>query len=329
MKPLVRLLLLPLIALLPGCYAANQLELEGLKPAEVVIPASVRNLTVVARSDLDSIYKTSLVLAGQRRAFNLDSTVAKQAVLGCSDALVESPRFALFNPVVRRNLDGDYSNPEKKLPWSMIRTIAGDSICDAVLSLEIGSVDDTVGRRITDGWLTYQYSIELKTFWRLYFLNDFQSRDYRFTDTVFYDIESPQEVMSSPDMRIEYLRDAMYQTGMKTARRLAPWWTEFRRYYFAMGPKGFSTGAGYLRQSKWKEAAEIWRPLTESKNKKVAAKACFNMSLTCEMANNFPAAFEWLRKSEKLGIPDYYVTDYQAKLAKRHLETDKLDEQLK
>ncbi|MFA5816890.1 MAG: DUF6340 family protein [Bacteroidales bacterium] len=330
MKRFARLPVFAILVLLSGCYSANMLELDGLKPAEVTISASIQSLTVVSRCDLDSAYKVSLESLGRIKDFDRDSIMAKQVVLGCSDALVESPRFDLFNPVVRRILVGDFSDPSRRIPWDIVRIIAGDPQRDAVLSLEIGVITDTIKYSLQDEWLsTYQYYVVVKTLWRLYRLTDFQSKEFNFADTVAFDIDSPSEFTSSPDQRLECIRNAMYEAGVQTAKRLAPWWTNFQRYYFAIGPLDFLTGAGYLRDGKWQEAAEIWRPFTESQQKRIAAKACFNMSLTCEMANNIPAALEWLKQSEKLGMHEFYIKDYQSKLEKRKAETDKLDEQMR
>jgi len=163
----------------------------------------------------------------------------------------------------------------------------------------------------------------------LYRLSDLQSTEYTFTDTIRFDIDPPQVSPLTSDEKIECIREAMYESGVRTAKRLAPWWTVLDRYFFSYGPSGFSEASAYLRKGKWQEAARIWRPMTESGQKQVAAKASFNMALTCELANNIPAAFEWLHKSEKLGIPIQYINDYQAKLARRDIETAKLDQQLK
>ncbi|TSA39251.1 MAG: hypothetical protein D4R64_00165 [Porphyromonadaceae bacterium] len=330
MKRFARLPVFAILVLLSGCYVANMLEFDGLKPAEVAISASIQSLTVVSRCDLDSVYKVSLESLGRIKDFDRDSIMAKQVVLGCSDALVESPRFDLFNPIVRRSLVGDFSDPSRKIPWDMIQIIAGDPPRDAVLSLEIGVIKDTIKYSLQDGWLrTYTYNVVVKTLWRLYRLSDFQSKEFNFADTVAFDIDSPSEFTSSPDQRLECIRNAMYEAGVQTAERLAPWWTNFQRYYFTMGSQKFINGAKLLRDGKWQEAAEIWRPYTESSNKLVAAKACFNMSLTCEIANNIPAALDWLKQSEKLGMHEFYIKDYQSKLEKRKAETDKLDEQMR
>lgn len=330
MKRFAWLLVLVIPIVITGCFSANMLEMDALKPGDFTVPVSVKSLAVVSRCDLDSAYKLTLQVSGRRRDFNNDSIMAKQVVLGCSDALLESPRFKLFNPIIHRNLEQDFNTPPAKIPWDAVRVIAGDPPVDGVLALEGGVMRDTVTYRLLDGWFnSWQYRVIVKTFWRMYDLSDFQSKEFSFTDTMAYDIDSPADFTSSPDMKISCVKDAMYESGNQTAKRLAPWWTSFERYYFSTGPLNFLNGAEFLKKAQWQESAEIWRTYTESKHKKIAAKACFNMALTCEMANKIPAAFEWLKKSEELGMHEFYINDYLAKLAKRKVETNKLDLQMR
>jgi len=329
MKGLLRLPVFAIFLLLTGCYTAGLLELDGLKPAEVTIRPAVKSLVVVSRCDLDSTFKTSLYESGNNNVFLRDSLLSKQVVLGCSDALLESPRFGLFNPIIHRSLISEYSFNVPKIPWSKAREIAGDPPTDAVLSLEMASINDTLKKSYQDGWMIDQYLVFVKTFWRMYNLGDFQTTDFSFVDTISFDIESPGEFVASPSARLKCIEDAMYASGSMAARRFAPWWTTFDRYYFPLGPVGFSKGAGYLEKAEVTKAAEVWRPFTDARQKKTAAKACFNMALTCEMANNIPVALEWLQKSAKLGIPAYYYNGYRSILTKRLAETQKLNEQLK
>ncbi len=47
----------------------------------------------------------------------------------------------------------------------------------------------------------------------------------------------------------------------------------------------------------WKGAAEIWKKLAYQENEKVAAKACFNMALVCEIEDLLIPALDWAIKS--------------------------------
>ena len=205
-----RVALLPVIGLLtilPGCYSSNLLEYEGLKPANIAISGSVKSLVVVSKCDLDSAYKFTAILAGRLSDFKRDSIMMKQTVLGCSDALLESPRFSLFNPVVTRNLAGQYTNPSEKIPWTKVLEIAGDPPHDAVLSMEYGTIDDTIRSNPASGWLNpCQFVVSVKTHWRLYRLSDFQTVEFNFADTVAYDIDSPSEFLSSLNMGPDFIK---------------------------------------------------------------------------------------------------------------------------
>ncbi len=323
---------LPIILLstgLSGCYTASQLEYDALKPAEITISGDVRSITVIARCDLDSTFKQASLKSGNFGGFKRDSLMSKQMVIGCCDALVESPRFTVNNPVLRRSLAGAFKDPDMRIPWDAIRNIAGNPPQDAVLSLEYASVDDTI-RFHDDDWLGYyQYYVMVSSMWRLYRLGDFQTKEYRFRDTVSFDIPSPNEFLASPDNALECIKSGMYESGARSARRLAPYWSEYQRNIFVYGPMDFLTGGTLLKEGKWRDAAEVWQKYTVSKNRMRAGKACFNMAVTSEMAGNIPAALEWIKRSENLGIPEYYIKDYQPKLIKRKSEMDKLDSQLK
>jgi hypothetical protein len=329
MKRVVSASVLGLSFLLQGCYNASLLEYDALKPAEITIPAEIRSLTVIARCDLDSTYRQASVKAGTFASFKRDSLMSKQMVVGCSDALLECPRFILNNPVLRRTLAGDFQDPNNKIPWYEILAVAGNPPQDAVLSLEYASVNDTIRYHNDDWFGYYQYFVRVTSVWRLYRLTDFQSRDFRFQDTVSFDIPSPGEFLASPDNAIDCIKDAMYESGTRTARRLSPWWSEYRRNFFAIGPLDFLTGAGHLRAGKWREAAEVWRPFTVARNKVKAGKACFNMAVTSEMAGNIAAALEWLEKAKNLGVHEYYIKEYWPILIKRKAEMEKLDSQMK
>ncbi len=330
MKAYLRIPVIGLLTVLSGCYAASFIEYDALKPAELVVSRSIKSLVVVSKCDLDTAYKFSAIQDGKLKDFNRDSMMMKQAVTGCADALVESPRFTIYNPVVTRTLTGVYTDPNARIPWYKVREIAGNKPHDAVLSLESGSVQDTVKFNPNEGWLSgYQYVVVVKSLWRLYRLSDFQVADFSYTDTVAYDIDSPTEFLASLSMGQDYRKSALYEAGGLTARRLAPYWTTLRRYYFGFGPMAFQDAAASLTQGNWRKAADLLRPYTESQNKNIVRNATFNMALTCEIADNIPAALEWLAKAEKLGVHPLYINEYRAILILRKAEVEKLDQQMK
>jgi hypothetical protein len=65
------------------------------------------------------------------------------------------------------------------------------------------------------------------------------------------------------------------------------------------------------------------------KNKTAKSKACFNMAVTCELAGEMTLAKEWLDKSQKLGMPEYYIQEYAKQLKERTDKMQILDQQMK
>jgi hypothetical protein len=244
------------------------------------------------------------------------------------DALIASPRFEVYDPIITRSLVGDYSDGSRLLPWPVIQSVAGIPPIDAVLSLEYSEFKDSVITRSDDGWMYYQLVVYVKTYWRLYRLAQYSVSDYLFSDTLHANIgEDPGIVISSVN-RLSIFKEAMYLAGKNTGRRLAPYWTELERVYFPYGNEEFALASKYMRDGEWKAAAEIWNRYTQVRSKPIAARAGFNMAVTCEMAGNIPLAMEWLNQSEKKGMDSYFITDYRDKLKERLPKTLKLNQQM-
>ena len=311
-----------------GCYPAFVFQMDGLEPAQITVTSSISSLTVFTRIDLDSSYRASRIASAGKALFLLDSTAAKEGVLGCIDELLESPRFEVFDPIIRKNLNGDFTNPDCPLPWIKILEAAGEPPVDAALALESCQVRDTVVTVVQDGFKDYAFLLILKTYWRLYDLSMNRYLDYPFIDTIKYDLWEVEELERSSPVSHYIILNGMYQIGKKTANRLAPYWIPLDRAYFPYGPPDFFKASRSMREGQWLEAATIWEQYVESDNRCQAAKACYNMAVTCELAGQIELALEWVAKAERKGMPDYYIDEYRSELKKREAKTQLLDSQM-
>ena len=313
---------------LPGCYPAFVFEMEGLEPAELTVSGSISTIGVISRLDLDSLRKIEIIHTLKNSMFVQDSSIAKEAVLGCIDELLESPRFEVYDPIVKRNLVGEFSDPGRPLPWASIRQAAGDPPLDAVLSLEHYTYKDTVIASSVEYWVVHTYRLICETHWRLYDLKSLQSRIVVFADTTTIDLGPETRLNQSTVEKVELVKERMYWAGRNTGRRFAPYWTELDRIYFPYGPGDFYRGAKYMRDGNWTEAASVWNQFMEMRNKTVLSKASYNMAVTCELAGDITLAQEWLEKSEQLGMPEYYIRDYSEKLKERAEKLQSLNQQM-
>lgn len=318
-----------LIISLSGCYAGYLLEMDGLEPAKETIPGSVQSLTLVARQDLDSTYKANWNKSVLFSSFEKDSILNKEPWNGCWDALLESPRFEIRNPVVTRNLAVYDRNPGVLLPWPKIVEIAGNPAVDAVLSLESCEFSDSCYSAIEpEGWNSgFECRLIVKTQWRLYLPPEQAVYEYTYSDTSRM-FSSLQDGKPAGRKLYEFMRESGYWAGTDAGKKIAPFWTDLERFYFPFGPMEFTEGTPKLKEGKWEEAAEIYNRFVNSRNKVLAGKACFNMAIVSEIANRFDLAKEWLQKADDLGVPEFYIQDYKIKLADRSEKTLQLDRQM-
>ena len=89
----------------------------------------------------------------------------------------------------------------------------------------------------------------------------------------------------------------------------------------------------FVFDNEWLKATEIWNKETKNKNPRIAAKACYNMALTCEMETRLDAGIDWLNKSYAiLGRNNVKHKDicqrYIKVLGTRKNEIERLDKQM-
>jgi len=81
------------------------------------------------------------------------------------------------------------------------------------------------------------------------------------------------------------------------ASKIAPIWLNDKRLLFHIGSKEMEKAALFAINGQWIEAASEWQKVFALKNRKLCAKAAFNMALANEMLGKFDLALEWLIKA--------------------------------
>ena len=90
----------------------------------------------------------------------------------------------------------------------------------------------------------------------------------------------------------------------------------------------------YAISQDWLKAGEIWNRQTKNKNEEIAAKACYNLALACEMEGKYDLAIDWLTDSNNhLTKFNYqhsaYCQQYMRVLSLRRYEIEKLEKQIR
>ena len=98
----------------------------------------------------------------------------------------------------------------------------------------------------------------------------------------------------------EYLPEISQKIGIKLASNISTQWeTQERMLISYEDDSDWETPYELSRDFKWQEAIEKWMKLAESENPKKAAYAAYNISVGCEMMEQFTLSRKWLEFSLK------------------------------
>lgn len=321
--------------LLVSCSSTSYLEIDVLRPAEITLPENIQTLGIIDRSHL---YEPDTLLADiiddepDEDRFQETNVVARESINGLLDVLYNSPRFSV-KVIDSLNLDiDDMAVSFSQYEWDQLLHLCEDSLVDALVALTMVDVYDPVYVNVNiGGEITYNYVIMTLNAWKLYDpYNQQIIDDYQYIDTTYQYSEEDLFGMIftnyQPD-RHKYVPEASFYAGLKYGFRITPvWYSETRKLYSWAGEasKKATILASY---GSWISAASIWNRETENKNKKIAAKACYNMALASEIQDNLPMAIYWLEKSSSLR-PNKATESYIKIINMRMRERMKLDPQM-
>ena len=107
------------------------------------------------------------------------------------------------------------------------------------------------------------------------------------------------------------LKEAASDLGAKFSLFLLPHWEQVDRLFYYSSNPLFIKAWQYAKKNEWAKAADIWKQLSENRNKNIAAKSMYNLAIACEMESDFDAALEWAIKS-------FYVFEQKNSQHARH-----------
>jgi len=170
--------------------------------------------------------------------------------------------------------------------------------------------------------------------WSIAFKDDTSNMNYNFFDSIsIKDAALPQPIDEPRPNKKTILNYSADYLGGFIANKILPTWIPVERTYYLSRNVDMMLAEEYVRKKEWLKAAEIWNEKTKSKNRKLAAKANYNMALASEMEGRPGLAIDWLKKSVN-GMGKYnqehntICKQYLDVLALRKRETEQLDKQV-
>jgi hypothetical protein len=182
--------------------------------------------------------------------------------------------------------------------------------------------------------LLIPFKAKAKLFWTVVYKSDSLAYTYNQMDTLFYDHEQLSSYVRNKDKILNHLvNNSSIFLGNSFGAKMIPSWISAERMYYKSKNPEMLTAEKFAINQDWLKAAEIWNKQTKNKNKRIAAKACYNMALACEMEGKPDVAIGWLVQSfSSLKRNDeghhYNCQHYVNVLALRKLEIERLKEQV-
>ena len=314
------------------------------RPADITISQDIQNIVLVNRSRPSKDNLTGNIVEGlvTGEGIGFDRKGAEYCISGLSNMLEKSDRFLLKNAFGMELKGTGTSSFPIPLDWNQVKSICESYDGDALLVLETFDSDSRtiVGAPVTRKRkvkgvkvkeIAYPATLimEIESGWRIYDLNKKIIIDEnKFTEIKEFSSSGPspeQAVMSLPSKR-RAIKEAGLFAGRQYGFRISPIWVKARRLYYSYKFDEFKIARKYIKQGDWDSAIQIWMPLTENTDVKLARRASFNMALASEIKGGLDAAIEWAKKAQILGEKKSY--NYINILHKRKRDEEKLKQQL-
>ncbi len=312
-KAIVMLLYLTWV-IFSGCISIKPLSIDVLVPPDTLVYPGLQSATLVCRNAVigttDSLFTwkpDSLINDSSFRA-----AVLNECLWGLADLLESSPGVdsVVLDTVASESIMHASNYPDDSLLQAKIPEICLNSESDIVILLEGVYAMDTLWYSVfyqptLDGgeFEIYEYSnlaLVLAARWSIYETDGCERLEqYLYLDTVVWSIETQlveYEDQSLPVPEDAYL-EAFYWAGNGYGRRMVSVWEKTERFYYCTNHKLMKQACLYASDNRWREAAIIWKELSDHKKSSLAAKACFNMALVCELEDKLDLAQSWIIKS--------------------------------
>ncbi len=325
LNPSYKILVTGIFLLLFSC-STKKITISVLKPADYVIPSSIRKVSIFSHAGTHNSKGTydSLDTYLLKPGYNYDRLKRGYAE-GFFDAALNSPRFTrliLSDTAFEMKMKNDTLSEE------IIEEICHHDSTDAVmfftavLSIEESQVLDWDGN-----WEISRFYFKNVT--KSYFVQPFDTIIFGPLNYIKNNIFEMEKEGKKSEYDIPGLISASnYYTGFRLGEILCPQWIDRERIIFGKkGCKEMKTAYFMATHSQWNQAGKIWYDLSANKNRKIAGKASLNLAVCWEKEDDLDQAKSWASYADSL-YKSPIIKAYKDTLVKRNAERELLDQQL-
>lgn len=326
-----KIILFCFLLLTVSCFPVKYISIEVLKPAKTELPSEIRSISLVSAKNEINQPKGQLEHINNLhidREFNYYS-LAWDYLYATEEILLNSPRFdrVVISSVYIFNF---FSGND--LNWNEIIKINRIDSTDAILLIEDFNIKDSLKYlELLNGTCYVDFKLDNTVKWKILYPKQLQviASDSNMVPLTWErEGFSCNNAMSNFPEGWDMLRESSYTTGKSIGLAIAPVWRPNEsRNYFLYGNKNLRTGSLYASSEDWGKALEYWKMAYQTNNKKIAAKAAYNLSLAYEIHDDIHKAYRMIEISDSL-FSTSYSRIYRKKLNSRIKERELLDDQM-
>jgi len=331
MKLTKKLLLLSLFfGSLTSCLITDYtrtFQVEIMKPAILNIPKEVKTIAIVDQSNQPIDALKFINIDETKKINNLkikDPGVSEITLEALSNFLIENKYFAnVIN--YKTSLDSIWILSNAPSTSELFEKTKSD-MCILLKDFHLNHLAMNIG--------DYSVQANAHLVWDIISKSDSTYYTYNQQDTLIYTIEQFPQYFNGKNGLSRMAINSSEYLGNYFGSRIIPSWLTVERLYYQSKNQRMLMAEKYAMNNDWLKAAELWRKEINNKNKTIAAKACYNMALACEMEGRLDPAIDWLVQS--YSVLTKYNKEHQANcqryinvLALRKKEIEKLERQVR
>ena len=298
-----------------SCTSTNSLRLSVTQPAPVTVPADIKKIAIINRSEMN---KQNGVIDVVDKVFSLegkelDKEGSASSVTGLKEAFLKYDRFTdviLQENSIRNNVGpGIFPSP---IVWDDVTKLCNILNVDAIFVLELFDTDSKISYtsspvtkntplgKITVLEHTAHMATRIKMGWRLY---DPAGKDildeypYETTLNFYGKGVNPAAAAAALISRKDAVKQTASQAGSEYALRIFPYSLRVARDYYVKGTDNFAIAKRKAQTGNWDGAAVHWKQETNNPDGKIAGRACYNMAIINEINGDLTGAIQWAQKA--------------------------------
>lgn len=312
MKYLKIVLAISALVLFSNCKTVN-LRFKMFNPPAVSLPEHVKQMAVVNRTIVDSTKKDKnlieMVVSGE--AFLGDKLGAEDCIFSFSQYMNNYGPVAAVVPQKHRlygNIGGFHTDP---LDWNTVTKICRETKSGVLMSLEkfdtnsdamIGAVTNGVNVMNSvlngngaQGAKDIRYHVSYG--WILY--DTLSKTILYYYDDVIHEIARGVPVLAP--LPTEAVKNTARFIGEREASKFNSTFYWVHREYYKKGKSSdFSIGYRKAVVNDWDGAILIWKECAQSKNRKTAARSCYNIAIAYEVKGDLKESIRWAQKAYEI-----------------------------